>query len=244
MKRIAALATTGALALSLALIGCGARPATEDTPSEAGTETTEVVGGYTVSDEASASTLTDHEREVFEAATKELVGVTYTPVSTLATQVVAGTNYAFLCKGEVADAEGTTGWYVLVVYENLSGEAELTSAEQIDLADVHVTDESADDEAVGAWAVVMPETTELLPADAAEAFAKAAEEYEGVNLKPLATIGTQVVAGTNYLVLCAGEPTTANPVAQLYVAEVYCDLDGNAEFTNVQTFDLLSYINN
>ena len=244
MKRFAALATTGALALSLSLIGCGAKPVAEDTPSEASPEATEVVGGYTASDEAPTSTLTDHEQEVFAAATKELVGVTYTPVSTLATQVVAGTNYAFLCKGEVADAQGTTGWYLMVVYENLSGEAELTSAEQIDLADVHVTDETADGEAVGAWAVVMPEATELLPADAAEAFTKATEAYVGVSLKPLATLGTQVVAGTNYLVLCAGEPTTANPVAQLYVAEVYCDLDGNSEFSSVQTFDMLSYIDN
>lgn len=244
MKRIAALVTSGALALSLSLVGCGAKPATEDTPSEASTEAIEVVGGYTISDEAPGSSLTDHEREVFDAATKELVGVTYTSVSTLATQVVAGTNYAFLCKGEVADAQGTTGWYVLVVYEDLSGKAELTSAEQVDLADVHVTDDTADVEAVGAWAVVMPEATELVPADAADAFAKAAEAYVGVDLRPLATLGTQVVAGTNYLVLCAGEPTTANPVAQLYVAEVYSNLDGNAEITSVQTFDLLSYIDN
>lgn len=244
MKRIAAIATTGALALSLSLAGCGAKPVADETSTEANTEATEVVGGYTVSDEAAATTLTDDERAAFDAAIDGLVGVTYTPVSTLATQVVAGTNYAFLCKGEVADAQGTTGWYVLVVYEDLSGKAELTSAEQIDLADVHVTDEAADGEAVGAWAIVMPETTELLPAEAAEAFAKATGKYDGVNLQPLATLGTQVVAGTNYLVLCAGEPTTANPVTQLYVAEVYSDLDGNAELSDVQTFDLLSYIDN
>ena len=66
-----------------------------------------------------------------------------------------------------------------------------------------------------------------------EAFTKAAENLVGVDYKPLAVLGTQVVAGMNYCIL--SEATVVAPDAQPEYALVYLyvDLDGNSEVTDV-----------
>ena len=47
-------------------------------------------------------------------------------------------------------------------------------------------------------------------------------------------MGTQVVAGTNYMFLCEGSKVVQNPKPELYVVKVYQDLNGNADFTYVE----------
>ena len=60
-------------------------------------------GGWTVS-KASYSFLTSGQKKIFNKAVKGLTGVTYKPVALLAKQVVAGTNYVFLCQGTTVTA--------------------------------------------------------------------------------------------------------------------------------------------
>lgn len=248
MKKMATMLMTGALALSVALMGCGGtKTDTADTTEATDVEQSpeegaEVLdGGWGVVSEASTQ-LSEDEQAVFDQALEGMTGVSYTPVRVLATQVVAGTNYAFLCTGETVTAEPQTGWYVVVVYQNLEGASELTSIAEIDVADVKRASESDDADVVGGWAVAEAADVELLPAEAQTAFQIARESYVGVDLHPLATLASQVVAGTNYLILCEGEAVVPDAKPQLYVAEVYADLDGNAELTSVELFDLLAYL--
>lgn len=77
--------------------------------------------------------LTDEENAVFEKALDGLVGVGYTPVATLARQVVAGTNYAFLALGTTVTAEPITHLYVINVYADLQGNATINNICGIDL---------------------------------------------------------------------------------------------------------------
>ena len=63
-----------------------------------------------------------------------------------------------------------------------------------------------------------------------------------VEINPLALLGTQVVSGTNYLILGTGHAVVQNPVTSLYVATVYEDLQGNCKCTDVSQFDLLAYV--
>lgn len=58
-------------------------------------------------------------------------------------------------------------------------------------------------------------------------------EIDGANYTPVALLGTQVVAGMNYRVLCKVEPVVQNPVAKYAVVTLYADLDGNVELTEV-----------
>ena len=78
--------------------------------------------------------LTDEENEVFEKALDGLVGVSYTPVAKLASQVVAGTNYAFLSLGTSVTAQPITHLYVINVYADLQGNAILNNICGIDLS--------------------------------------------------------------------------------------------------------------
>ena len=81
------------------------------------TDEKNLVGGYTAQREPSAE-----EEELFNKATKTL-GAQYTPV-TVATQVVAGINYRFTCKGPSDES------VLITVYKPLSGEPRVTKVEK------------------------------------------------------------------------------------------------------------------
>lgn len=242
----ASFVTSAALTASLGFAGCGG-PAQNQTAIPTANETAivetnpQVAGGWTSFTDTTPAATKD-ERGVFDQATKGLVGVNYELVRVLGTQVVAGTNYAFLARGTTVTAKPTCGWYILVAYQDLKGNVTLTSIKPIDLAKPATTDKVADGNLVGGWQVKNPSNAILEPQEAGRAFFKAAENYEGINLSPIATLGTQVVSGTNYLVLCQGTPVTENPTNQLYLATLYVDLQGNAKLTNVSGFDLTAYM--
>ena len=84
----------------------------------------------------------------------------------------------------------------------------------------------------GGWENVPHETAEL-PADAQAAFDKAVEGLVGAEYVPVALLSTQVVAGTNYCILCQITPVAPNATPTWALVYIYADLDGNAEITNV-----------
>ena len=199
-------------------------------------------GSWTVYD-GTTSAINDDIRAAWDKAMEGLTGVRYEPIRLLASQVVNGTNYAILARGTTVTAEPSTDWYVVKMYVDLQGNAEISSIERIDLTAMKVADTTVlASELMGGWQVVNPDNSILEPEDAQKAFTKANEQYVGVSLSPIATLGTQVVSGTNYLVLCTGTPATENPTNQLYLVEVYADLQGGAQITQVEAFDLLSYL--
>ena len=210
--------------------------------AESSSATATVAGGWTIPDVNDGAGLTDDDKATFEKALGAQAGMDFEPVAVLATQVVAGQNIAYLCKGTPTTQNPVTEWDVVVVYKDLQGEASITSVAPIDLTDIKTTNDSANSEAVGAWEVREATSGVAMTAEAAQAFSKASKEYDGVEINPLALLGTQVVAGTNYLILGTGHAVVQNPVTTLYVATVYEDLEGNAEFTDVSQFDLLAYI--
>lgn len=63
-----------------------------------------VSGGWSITDDTS---ITPEAQEVFDQAMESFTGVGYEPVDLLATQVVAGTNYCFLCRGTVIVPDAT-----------------------------------------------------------------------------------------------------------------------------------------
>lgn len=81
-----------------------------------------------------------------------------------------------------------------------------------------------------------------LPKDVQTAFDKATEKFTGSDLKPVAYIAEQVVAGKNYMLLCEATPTTAEPQSKYQMAVIYADLDGNAEITSIKDFELNKYL--
>lgn len=85
---------------------------------------------------------------------------------------------------------------------------------------------------VGGWTPVEHEAA-ALPEDAQAAFDKAVEQMDGAEYTPVALLSTQVVAGTNYCILCQVTPIVPEAVPTWNLVYIYADLQGNAEIMNV-----------
>ena len=102
-------------------------------------------------------------------------------------------------------------------------------------------EESGNKEPVtGGWELHDNEAN-ALPEDVQAAFDKATEKFTGSELEPVAYIASQVVAGTNYIILCEATTTTEKPERSYQMVIVYADLEGNAEITNICKVDPAEY---
>ena len=104
-------------------------PQTEEVIQEEEKEEPEIVGGYT---EVEDSEITDELKEIFESATKGLLGASYEPIKLVATQVVAGTNYKFLANGTKTTNPITKGTCYIYVNKDLQGNVFLLDIETIE----------------------------------------------------------------------------------------------------------------
>ena len=124
------------------LTGCGKKE--EQKPEEP------VVGGWELNKEVKATTLMMEEEDVFKKATANYTDYTLEPIGYLGSQVVAGTNHMFLCK---ATKDGEVTFKVIVVYEDLSGKAEIKEVRDFKVEDFAGTDMGGNNEEVtGGWA--------------------------------------------------------------------------------------------
>lgn len=90
------------------------------------------VGGWDTSENAE---ITNELKDIFEKSTETITGVKYTPVAYLGSQIVAGKNYAFLCRSEpsVEELNGKTEWEIVYVYQDLKGDCSVISSKVIDI---------------------------------------------------------------------------------------------------------------
>lgn len=224
-----------AIALCVSMLGiftaCKDEPKTE--PEEA-----PISGGWTLNQALPESIeMVDGAKEALDLAADQLDGAI--PVAYLGSQVVAGANYAYLC---ALSDDGTTakGYEIVKIYKDLEGSATVLDATQIDLASYKTeATELTFPEAglAGGWTVA-DASGAALDENAQAAFDAALLGFSGVGYTPLALLGTQVVAGTNYLVLCKATRVTAEPVSALAVVQIYAGLDGTAAITSVAGFDI------
>ena len=89
-----------------------------------------LVGGWSAC-ESEALPLPEDAAAAFDKALEGFVGSNVTPVALLASQVVAGTNYCFLCSVTPVAPNAESSCAMVYVYADLNGGAELT-----DVADI------------------------------------------------------------------------------------------------------------
>ena len=88
---------------------------------------------------------------------------------------------------------------------------------------------------VGGWTI----TKDAAVSDEARAaFDKALEGLTGVDYQPLALLGTQVVAGTNYCILCEAKVVYPDAVPYYALVYIYADLQGGAQILNIVNLDI------
>lgn len=220
---------SGMLALTLCVYGCGAAVETmseEQKTEQADTQEMTEAPNY----------LTNEEQAIFDAAVKDTEAEDLKPTAVLATQVVAGLNYAFLCQS----TDANPAWYIAVVYQNPQGTSTLSALNDLDLDALQVSDQSREG-MTGAWEVCEPAAASL-PQKAATAFSNAVADYEGVEFSPIALLSSQMSEGTNYRVLCMGTTIGDKPVRELYVVNIHEDPDGNAEIASAEQLALAAYV--
>lgn len=231
MKRILSILVSLALLMSAFLFaGCG-KQSEPDTPDDG-----PLSGGWTATEHAETYAIPDAAKAAFEAMRGAMVGSTYMPVAYLGSQVVSGTNYAFICNVTPVTPEGKTSVEIVKFSYNADNGPEFGDSKALNIAD-YTEEKSIDFEQVpGGW-----DCTEAaggsLDADAKEAFDKAMEGMTGVSYEPILQLGTQVVAGTNYAILCKATSATAEPVTKLAVLVIYADLEGGASLSTICPFE-------
>ena len=217
--------------------------AAETTAAEATTaaaeETTQaaVTGGYTLNTDMQACTIPEDAQTAFDNATKSMQ-YEYEAIALLATQVVSGTNYQFLAK--VTNASNTY-LAVITVYADLDGNCSVTDEDDVELADIADSEDEPEASEVleGGWTINSDVAAGAkIDEDVQKAFDSAMEGLVGASYEPIVVLGSQVVSGTNYEVLCKETLADANGTEMLAVVILNVDLDGNSSILKIVEFDL------
>ena len=191
-----------------------------------------LVGGYRV-ENAVAGTLPERAKTAFDEATADLDGVGYTPLACLGEKEDA--QFLILAKAQTVAPGAAARLAVLV----LSDAPAVSSV--VDFPLLSYLTGSVDTTIAALDGFRIPEEGGLtaMPQRLATAASDALGKFTDLRLEALACAGEQVVAGTNYALICRG--TNAAGETGLFVAVVYADLKGGARVTAVTPLDLSAF---
>lgn len=195
--------------------------------------TSQLAGGWNINRDELSVESNPEAGEALKKATEGLAGYTYEPVAVLASQVVAGTNYCILCRGEAVVPDATPEYELVYVYEDPEGNAKITSLK--DLYSIPETDEPLS----GGWGINTGDVSAEAHKEVVDALNKAIEGMGGSNIEPIAYLGSQVVAGMNYKIVCRITPVVPDGQSEYAIIQIYADLQGNAEITNITDIDII-----
>lgn len=214
-------------AMSLALLAGGTAQASASTPETtalaAVTEENCISSSWK---QTSSPELTSTVKALAERAFDGLTGVSYKPVALLSERTTfSGTQYRLLCRSTVIVPDAEEQYTVVTLSRSWLGHAEILTISD-SLCSTGFTEGSV----VGGWQ--QPDSP-VLTDEASAAFRKATELLVGVSYKPVALLSTQIVAGTNYRILC--EATTVYPDEEPHYAvmTLYEDLSGNTSILDI-----------
>lgn len=109
-------------AMAAMTIGVTASVYTAPVMNPVTSQETELVGGWT---QPASPAITKEVQAAFDKAMEGFTGVSYKPVELLGTQVVAGTNYHFLCDAQVVYPGAEPYQAMVTIYEDLDGNASI-----------------------------------------------------------------------------------------------------------------------
>ena len=195
MKRIIALAIAACLMFLMA--ACG---------SITGTETEKATGEWEINNENGSYSLPYDVNKAFEKATEKYAGSTFEPVAYIGSQVVAGKNHMILCKETTASEVPEISYKVVIIYEDLNGNAEITSVSDFDIED-YIGEGGSDPGMLdGGWSVPEETGEAELPEHALDVYHAEIDNINWVwdTCTPIALLGTQAESGTRYAFLSKG----------------------------------------
>ena len=202
-------------------------------------ENTTLKGGWVITEGDTSIEKHPDALAAFEKATAGYVGVKFTPVALLATQLVSGKNYAILCKATPATQNPITTLKVVIVYEDLNGNATITGVKDVlgtsyPIFGAECACAANDAPVFGGWSITLGDPSIDKHPAALAALKKATAGMLGAKYEPIALLGTQIVSGKNYCILCRITPVTLDPKPTMKLVYVYEDLQGNAVITDIK----------
>lgn len=227
--------TAAAMAVIMAM-SCTAIPAFADTTAE--TLSAEeaytdmpISGGWSVNESSNVSLSKNPEaKAAFRKATAELVGVNYQAIALLGTQIVAGTNYAVLCRSTAVYPDAQPEIQIMYIYEDLEGNAEITGFQTI------IGEQLAGGFTANGGKLAIKSNKSIY-----KTYKKAMKGLTGVSYAPAAYLGSQVVAGTNYMVLCRSQVVYPNAPYEWSLVTVNKDIEGKSSLVDIETLELGNY---
>ena len=224
MKKRIVLALCVVTVFSLAACGQKADTQVEKEVTEVETEENNtMVGGWS---RAESPVVTDKMKEKLDKALDGMVGASYIPVAYLGSQIVAGTNYALLCRVSPVVPDAVETYEIVYLNETLEGEISI-----MDIVESEKTTDISD--MTGGW---FQSESPVIPDEIRASLEKALDGMVGATYQPIALLSSQVVQGTNYCILCEVTPVVPDAESSYTLVYLYVDLDGNAELTETVDF--------
>ena len=183
-------------------------------------ESAPITGGWAINNDFDG-TDDANAMSAFEKATEDLDGYRYDVAAVLGSQIVAGTNYLYLCRAEMVVPDAKPEYVILKVYEDLEGNAEITGSLRLL-------------EGKEGWEYndanpYMDENEEVKVA-----FDKALEGLTGVEYKPIAYIGYK---DNSYAVLTKITITLVEPLTSLSMVYI-TKTDSGAMIDDIYDIDM------
>lgn len=208
----------------------------EKTPME------NITGGWETIIADKKAGMTNEEVEIFEAAKKNYLDLELEAIAVLGKQVVAGTNYMYLAKGYEKGNEANATYNIVVIYHDLENKSTVKSVSAFDYTKYTNVDKSYNGEQVsGGWSTTLPQKYKILDDKVQTIFTDATNKQVGITYLPIALVGTQLVSGTNYAILCYGTYSDQNATTAIYLVTIYSDLENNNEIISSANIDLAQY---
>ena len=138
-----------------------------------------VSGGWSFNTTVAALKPDSLEKQAFKRAVKKHTGTNLTLLDTLAEQVVAGTNYCFLCHSSATTYPPVNSLCLVYVYQNLQGKAKITEIKSLKLKH----------KPSGGWVLSSTQKEAKVENAANRALKLALANLVGADYKPLMVLG-------------------------------------------------------
>jgi len=194
-----------------------------------------LVGGSSESGtwtDPAAKTLTDDELQIFADAIDSHGGYSgsdFEPMACLGEQLVAGMNHRFLAKWYYET--GYFKYVIVTTYTNLENQSGVTG---IEVSPLEVSTETLSGGYTEPESIFFGSDSTSLKALAA--FGEVTNDLTGADYKPLALLGTSIVSGTNYRILCYGKSVTPGAKGFFTVITINVPLEGDPTIVDFDDF--------
>lgn len=201
--------------------------------SSAETETREgddiLLGGWFANQDSLLPADNAEAMKAFDAAVEGMTGYKYEVLAVLGSQPVAGTNYAYFCKGTAVAPDATPAYLLVNVYEDLDGKAELLSTKELlPVAAAKMTAE---------WKYNGGDSDPQANPAVTEVFEAALTGKVGSVYEPIAYIGGAGEPDECYTLLC-GNRAVPNADRSFCLLTVQKKADGSAEVLDSEALEL------